>query len=362
MNENVYTVYMHVFPDQKRYIGLTKNKVERRWSNGEGYRTQYVYSAIKKFGWDNIEHIVVADGLTCQEASVLEQNLIEKYDSMNNGYNRTFGGETSGGLPNYYLYKGEKYTIYELSEKSGLSIYSLKWRFLKGWSVEDAVETPQEEKYNKYLYNGVEYTVYELAEINGTGITPHGIQTRINRGWTVKDAVERPLSNNNADKRTIDGVVYTNKDLVEKSGIDGLTESNITSRLSKGWTLKRTLSQPKNVKLQPKGIGKRIYEYDGKMYNSYELTQLSPLKDLTISDISTRINRNGWSVERAITQPKRKMNITFEYNGKEYNSHELAEICVDKSMTYHDVTDRYRYGWSTFEIVNTPKGVSRKKL
>jgi hypothetical protein len=49
-----------------------------------------------------------------------------------------------------------------------------------------------------------------------------------------------------------------------------------------------------------------MFEYNGKTYNSFELCQISKLKDLKPQDITDRINRKGWSVERAITQPKRK--------------------------------------------------------
>lgn len=57
----VYTVYMHVSPSGKRYIGITSQKVEKRWANGKGYKTQqYFYRAIKKYGWNNFQHIIVA--------------------------------------------------------------------------------------------------------------------------------------------------------------------------------------------------------------------------------------------------------------------------------------------------------------
>ena len=35
---NNYTVYCHIFPNGKRYVGITKQKPEYRWDNGNGYR------------------------------------------------------------------------------------------------------------------------------------------------------------------------------------------------------------------------------------------------------------------------------------------------------------------------------------
>lgn len=111
MNEKKYSVYIHDFPNGKKYVGLTYQLPERRWNNGNGYKNQYVYNAIMEFGWDNVEHTVVQRDLSAHEASILEQELIEKYDTIKNGYNRTAGGELSAGTPYLYMYK-DKNTRY----------------------------------------------------------------------------------------------------------------------------------------------------------------------------------------------------------------------------------------------------------
>lgn len=38
---NNYIVYKHIFPNNKIYIGLTRQKPERRWRNGDGYIWKY---------------------------------------------------------------------------------------------------------------------------------------------------------------------------------------------------------------------------------------------------------------------------------------------------------------------------------
>ena len=76
MNEN-YTVYMHRFPNGKVYIGMTSKKPEDRWERGSGYRTQNVFKAILKYGWDNIEHIVLFDALSKDDAEKKEQNTVD---------------------------------------------------------------------------------------------------------------------------------------------------------------------------------------------------------------------------------------------------------------------------------------------
>lgn len=94
-----YTVYMHISPSGKRYIGITCQKLEERWRNGKGYQTQMFYKAIEKYGWNNIQHIVIARGLTGEEAKWLEIELIRKFDTINpkHGYNTSTGGEGASG-------------------------------------------------------------------------------------------------------------------------------------------------------------------------------------------------------------------------------------------------------------------------
>lgn len=92
----MYTVYMHIAPNDKKYIGVTKQKIENRWSNGKGYRNQkYFYNAILKYGWKNIKHLIICNNLNKKEAFELEKNMIKMYKSNDKkyGYNISSGGE-----------------------------------------------------------------------------------------------------------------------------------------------------------------------------------------------------------------------------------------------------------------------------
>ena len=85
-----YTVYVHIDPEGKRYYGATKQKVSQRWRNGTRYKeNKYFTDAIERYGWNNFEHIIVAKGLTDEEAYWLEEELIKVYDTINptKGYN-----------------------------------------------------------------------------------------------------------------------------------------------------------------------------------------------------------------------------------------------------------------------------------
>lgn len=52
------------------YVGITsKEDVKRRWLRGTGYKCNIHFTnAINKYGWDNIEHEILLDGLTKEEA------------------------------------------------------------------------------------------------------------------------------------------------------------------------------------------------------------------------------------------------------------------------------------------------------
>ena len=95
--EKTYCVYIHKNKiNGKIYVGLTSlHPPTKRWRNGEGYNEQpHFYNAIKKYGWDNFEHIIIEDNLTVYQASILEDNLIKTYNTLNDnfGYNKRPGG------------------------------------------------------------------------------------------------------------------------------------------------------------------------------------------------------------------------------------------------------------------------------
>ena len=94
MEERKFVVYKHTSPNEKVYIGITSQKLNRRFRDGKGYyNNKHFYNAIKKYGWDNFSHEVLFDNLTEEEAKLMEQFYIALYDSFKNGYNRTLGGE-----------------------------------------------------------------------------------------------------------------------------------------------------------------------------------------------------------------------------------------------------------------------------
>lgn len=93
-----YRVYVHVNKiNGKIYIGQTCNSLYVRSGHGSGVgykHCAHFYNAIKKYGWNNFEHIILVDNISLEMANIIEEELISKYNSMdkNIGYNMMSGG------------------------------------------------------------------------------------------------------------------------------------------------------------------------------------------------------------------------------------------------------------------------------
>lgn len=98
--KNNYVVYEHKNKlNNKRYIGITSQKVKERWKRGSSYsKNTKIYKAIQKYGWDGFEHIILFENLTQKEAEQKEIELIKAYKTTEDkyGYNIQNGGNSNG--------------------------------------------------------------------------------------------------------------------------------------------------------------------------------------------------------------------------------------------------------------------------
>ncbi len=95
--------------NNKCYIGQTINDVENRWNDhrkciGTQTGCPGLRRAFEKYGLDNFKFEII---IICfdKDMSKYEKEYIKKYDSYNNGYNLTHGGEEGG------FFKGCKHTL-----------------------------------------------------------------------------------------------------------------------------------------------------------------------------------------------------------------------------------------------------------
>ena len=118
-----YTVYMHVTPEEKFYIGMTQNIEQRYGYKGNGYREQTdFHKAIKKYDWNNIDHKAIASNLSKEEAEKAEHEAIALLRSQENCYNRNDGGSGRIEKPVRCITDGKIYnSVKETTEHYHLS-------------------------------------------------------------------------------------------------------------------------------------------------------------------------------------------------------------------------------------------------
>lgn len=86
-----YWVYAHVTPDDKYYIGMSQMQPCYRWRKNS-YKDNSLQPYIQKFGWENIKHIIIQDNLTKEDASKIEDALIQAAKENGNCVNQQRSG------------------------------------------------------------------------------------------------------------------------------------------------------------------------------------------------------------------------------------------------------------------------------
>ena len=98
----IHTIYKFVNQiNGKVYIGFDSkwpNRVTVHKSASKKQDSKF-YRAIRKYGWDNfIPEIIYQSTDKEHTLNVMERFFIQQYDSFNNGYNSTLGGDGTFGL------------------------------------------------------------------------------------------------------------------------------------------------------------------------------------------------------------------------------------------------------------------------
>ena len=98
-------IYKHTSKiNGKAYVGKTSISMEKRFSQhiksadrNKGKKSTHFENAILKYGIEDFSSEILEDKLSGDEANVREKYWIEYYDTFNNGYNQTKGGEGASG-------------------------------------------------------------------------------------------------------------------------------------------------------------------------------------------------------------------------------------------------------------------------
>jgi group I intron endonuclease len=160
-------IYMISSPKGKVYIGRTENfnrrMVEHKNSAKKG-STFSIHKAIRKYGWDAMSKIIIAEVYGDDNAQILEESLIVKHNSVREGYNDTYGGngknlwrdnpELLAKLKNTLSerFSGENNGMYgrtHTEEAKSKQKEKAKGRFSLPWFIERHGEEEGTKKYNE---------------------------------------------------------------------------------------------------------------------------------------------------------------------------------------------------------------------
>ena len=213
-----YCVYEHIFPNGKKYIGISCD-AEKRWRNGKGYETQgKIANAIKHFGWRNVKHNIIVDGVQKEQAENLECYLIAELDTINNGYNTAIGGQNvnSTYLNEHILF--EIITSKKLHEEHEQPQLDIVLRFEEG-------------KYNEKrarIYNWIDEAIERDFPTYKGKHQIDGWETNCEAYWYYAKAIYEQLASLNYDKnaiRSYDDVMWEKILEMSMSWLKGNTET-----------------------------------------------------------------------------------------------------------------------------------------
>ena len=182
---NNYKVYIHKFPNGKVYIGITRQEPKIRWGGGNGYvRNEYMHRAIKKYGWENIEHIILFDGLSEEDACEIEKSLIKKYRTNEKefGYNIESGGQCSNLAESTKQKLREARIGKSASEETREKMRASRNRFIS--------ENPEE--YKKIMENMM-LAVEKAAELKRKPVIQYDLDGNFLAVWNSTREAERVL-------------------------------------------------------------------------------------------------------------------------------------------------------------------------
>ena len=141
----------------------------------------------------------------------------------------------------FITYKSETHTVHEWADKLHLNYSVLSHRLARGWSVEDAIETPIKtfERHDRtYTFNGETHGLKEWAKI--LHINYKTLLNRINdSGWDIEKVLTTPVEEHKLI--TFEGKTMAPYEWCKEKG----WERHIVSRrLAKGWSVEKTLTTP----------------------------------------------------------------------------------------------------------------------
>lgn len=224
-----WLIYKHTCKTSgKSYIGLTSASMERRWvqhiSDAKTGSNLHFHNAIRLYGVKDWSHEILEDGIkTLKEANNRELYYIKLYNTFENGYNLTIGGD------------GSPRRIWTEENKEAMDSTKPIYKFIhytKG--IEELTLLKMTEKYNMSkgtlhgLINGTKqsYKGWQMYDIVGDNPTNFDITSKIVTFYHKNGAIEKCTSRELSEKYKL---TYSKVNMLV----------NGASKYVKGWSLQQ---------------------------------------------------------------------------------------------------------------------------
>lgn len=169
----------------------------------------------------------------------------------------------------------------------------------------------------KYLYDGKMLTVKQISEISGIPLGT--IINRQLRGWPTERLFEQPkklAASKSNEEYTLNGETLTLKAWALRYGLGYILVRN--RMVYSGWTLESALTTP--YRKQALSDKYRTFEHKGQILS---LKAIAKMEGLAYGYLQYRVFIAGWSLERALTEPKSFGNRPgFNETEKYYEKHQ----------------------------------------
>lgn len=163
-----WTLYRHISPSNKVYVGITSRDINRRWAKGYGYKScKLFFRAILKYGWNNIKHEVLFTNLEGIRAKKLEIELIRHYKSLNISYNITDGGD---GYLGYNPSMETRAKLSEASKKRRNKKHSIETKNKIRTAHLKCIEIYKTQEFKDKISKAVEYKKKRVGQYTLSGV------------------------------------------------------------------------------------------------------------------------------------------------------------------------------------------------
>lgn len=187
--------------NNKKYVGLTTQTIDKRWKqhlNASKYKNYKLYYAMRKYGIEHFHIKEIDKTEDFEELKELEKYWIKYYDTYDNGYNQTFGGEGAIKIDREKIKElySEGKTLTEVSKETFHSRNSISIA-LRGMNVRIVRKITKGKEIEAYNDNGeLEKSYLTIRDaIKDTGLSRSCLSVAIKYNlrrkgyfWKIKDS------------------------------------------------------------------------------------------------------------------------------------------------------------------------------